>query len=158
MKFDGLPDLLEESIQLELNVAELYRIFSMALPEDNDFWWQLYLEEKSHAILIRAARDSLEKRGEFPDRLVTSSIEDLQQSNTKITGLIKHCRTTQPTREAACRIAIELENESGELHFTRFMEKSAENSLETVFQQLNRGDKEHEERIREHCLSIGFSV
>lgn len=158
MEFNGLPELLKESIQLELNVAELYRIFSMALPEDNGFWWQLYQEEKSHAILIRAARDSQKKRGKFPDKLVASSIEDLQQSNAKVTVLIKQFRTTPPTRKEACRIAIELENESGELHFTRFMEKSAENSLETVFQQLNRGDIEHEKRIRAHGLSIGLSV
>ena len=32
--------------------------------------------------------------------------------------------------------------------------KKAENAVETVFQQLNRGDKEHEVRIRTHFNSI----
>ncbi|MDF7801663.1 hypothetical protein P4C99_19450 [Pontiellaceae bacterium B1224] len=153
METERIEEVIEESIRLELNVASLYQIFS-TLPEDHDFWWQLYMEEKSHATLIRAARDSFLKRGWFPAALVADSIEDLRSSNEKIEGLIKQCKTTPPDRHEACRIAVELENEAGELHFTQFMDKEAEDALETVFQQLNRDDKEHEQRIRAHCLSI----
>lgn len=148
---------MEESIRLELNIAALYRIFS-TLPEDHDFWWQLHLEEKSHASLMRSARDSFLKRGKFPASLVAGSIDDLHQSNRKVEGLIKRYTATPPDRTEAGRIAIELENEAGELHFTQFMNKDAENALETVFQQLNRNDKEHEERIRAHCQSIGVRL
>jgi hypothetical protein len=158
METNRLSELIEESIALELNVAELYKVFSEALQEDNEFWWQLYLEEKSHATLIRAARDSFVKRGKFPYDLVTDSIDDLKVSNAKVVELIAHYKVNPPDRHEACKIAVELENAAGEIHYTRFMEKSADNSVETVFQQLNRGDKEHEERIREHCKTNGITV
>ena len=154
METNHLTELIEESIQLELNVAALYRVFAKNHPEDNEFWWQLHLEEKSHATLIRAARDSFIKRGKFPCDLVTDSIKDLKESNTKIIGLTEQCQAQPPGREEACRIAGKLERESGEIHYTQFMEKEAVNVVETVFQQLNRGDKEHAERILTYLQSI----
>lgn len=157
MNPNELSELINESIRLELNVAELYRIFS-ALEADHDFWWQLSLEEKSHATLIRSARDSFEKRGKFPASLVAGSIDELRASNTKLKRLIERYSTVPPDRHEACRIAVELENEAGELHFTQFMNKEAANAMETVFQQLNRNDKEHEERIRAHCKAIGVRL
>ena len=154
MENNRLEELIDESIALELNAAELYKVFSEAIPEDNGFWWQLHLEEKSHAALIRAAKDSFLKRGKFPQGLIAGSIEDLKASNTKISGLIAKFGKEKPTRRQACEVAIELENESGESHYMHFMEKDAETAVETVFQQLNRGDKNHEHRIREHLKTF----
>lgn len=157
MKPNHLSELIEESIRLEQNIAALYRIFS-AIPEDHDFWWQLSLEEKSHATLIRSARDSFVKRGKFPVNLLADSIDELLASNLKVEGYIQRFTPNPPDRHEACRIAIELENESGEIHFTQFMEKKADSVLEKVFQQLNRDDKAHEKRIRTHCKSIGAGL
>ena len=154
METNHLTELIEESILLELNISALYKFFASSCPEDNEFWWQLHLEEKSHATLIRAARDSFIKRGKFPFDLVANSIEDLKKSNSKTLELIEKLQSNPPNRAEACRIAMELERESGEMHYTQFMEKNAENAVETVFQQLNRGDKEHEVRIRTHFNSI----
>lgn len=154
METNHLAELIEESIQLELNVSELYKLFATSCPEDNEFWWQLHLEEKSHATLIRAARDSFIKRGKFPFNLVTDSITELQESNAKTLKLIEQFQRNPPDRSEACRVAIQLEQESGELHYTEFMGKTAETVVETVFQQLNRGDKEHEDRIRAHLKSL----
>ncbi|MDF7809474.1 hypothetical protein P4E94_18675 [Pontiellaceae bacterium B12219] len=154
MENELLPELIAESIRLELNAAELYRLFSRAYTEHSDFWWQLHLEEKSHASLIRVAGDSFTKRGQFPHAMIPGSLKGLQHSNQKIKHLIDRVKTNPPPQHEACHLAIELENESGELHFTQFMEKETDSSLETVFRQLNRGDKAHEERIRAHRKSI----
>ena len=54
--YESLPQLLEESIKLELNVSKLYGIFSSAFPEDADFWKKLSLEEENHAVLIKLVR------------------------------------------------------------------------------------------------------
>ena len=158
METTKLNELIEESIRLELNAAELYKIFSETLPEDNEFWWQLHLEEKSHATLIRAARDSFVKRDKFPHELIASSIEELKSSNSKVEDMIVQFRKDPPDRNAACKAALKLENESGELHYTRFMEREANSGIETVFQHLNRGDKEHEKRIRAYCQSTGLEA
>ncbi|MDZ8119675.1 ferritin family protein [Pontiella agarivorans] len=154
MNNEELNELIEESIALELNAAALYKIFSQAVPADADFWWQLHLEERSHATLIRAARDSFFKNGQFPRDLVAESIEELKASNQKLRENITHFISTPPTRESAALAALALEIEIGEQHYTRFMQKEAENSIETVFQKLNRDDVEHERRIRERFENI----
>ena len=154
MEKNRLDELIEESIALEHNVAALYQTFSETLPEDSDFWWQLHLEEKSHASLIRAAKESFAKRGKFPYDMVADSIEDLKNSNVKIKGLTGHFQANPPTRSGACEIAITLENNAGEIHYTQFMERDAGNPVEAVFQQLNRGDKDHEQRIREYLEAL----
>ncbi len=154
MKNNQLDELISESIALEQHAASLYKIFSESLPDDHDFWWQLHLEEKSHANLIRSARDSFVKRGKFPFDILANSIEELKQANTKTSGLVGHFKANPPTRREACEVAIELEYEAGETHFTQFMERDATTPVETVFQQLNRDDKDHKKRIRKHLESL----
>ena len=44
---------IDESIQLELNVAELYKIFNQEFQEDAYFWRALSEEEENHANLIK---------------------------------------------------------------------------------------------------------
>ncbi|VGO12210.1 hypothetical protein PDESU_00761 [Pontiella desulfatans] len=156
MEKNRLDELIEKSIALELNAAGLYKLFSEALPDDADFWWKLHLEEKSHASLIRAAKESFLKRGKFPYDIVADSIDELKKSNAKTLETIEKYKAVKPTRQEACKVAIALENESGECHYMKFMEKDAETVVETVFQQLNRGDKDHERRIREHLDSLAI--
>ena len=154
MTKNQLSELIEESIQLELNMAELYKLFSGTYPEGNDFWRQLYLEEKSHAALIRTGHDSFMKHGDFPRDMISSSIEGLKTSNAKTEKLLADCKATPPDHHEACRLAIERESDVGEAHYAVFMNKDAANSLEAVFQQLNRADIDHEKRIQAHGLSL----
>ncbi|MBT8042521.1 MAG: hypothetical protein KJN67_05260 [Pontiella sp.] len=149
-----IENLIEESIALEKNVAALYKIFSESVPEDADFWWQLHLEEKSHATLIRAAKDSFVRRGKFPFDLIANSVEELKSSNQRIAAMVGKFLANPPSRLEALEVAIALENEAGESHYNQFMDKEAKNPVEGVFQQLNRDDKEHETRIRERLASV----
>jgi hypothetical protein len=48
--------IADESINIEFNISELYLIFHRAFSEHEDFWWQLALEEKNHAGLIKTAK------------------------------------------------------------------------------------------------------
>lgn len=45
---------------------------------------------------------------------------------------------------------LETERVAGEIHFQEFMEKQPTSRLDRLFQQLNRGDKDHEIRIRSY--------
>jgi rubrerythrin len=143
-------EIIEESIQLELNVAELYRIFQEGFPEDAGFWQELHREEKSHASLLRTARDSFIKRGNFPSNLVADSLETLKASNAVVERLARKYAQALPSRREACETAIQVEESAGESHYLDFMEKAPGNSLDTVFQLLNRDDKNHAMRIREY--------
>ena len=49
-----LKELANEAIQLELNVAKLYMTFQTIFPQDDEFWWDLVIEEQNHASLLRS--------------------------------------------------------------------------------------------------------
>jgi len=153
-----ITNLLELSIELELGVGALYELFAELYQEDRAFWSQLHVEEKSHATLLRAALDSFTKRGILPDNLLTTSLGDLQNTSKKVATLIDQCKATPPSRREAFHLAINLENESGEQHYNHFMAKKPESMLEEVFQQLNRQDKDHKERIETYFDSLGGPV
>jgi hypothetical protein len=154
MQTTHLVRLIDESIRLELNAAALYRMFSESIKADSRFWWQLHLEEKSHASLLRAGKESFVKRGKFPSAITADSIEKLEQANKDVETLISKYNDSPPARNEACQIALRLENGTGEIHFMQFMEKDAESPVEMVFQQLNRSDKNHVQRIEQHLASL----
>ena len=154
METDAPENLFDESITLELNVSNIYGFFAESLPLDRSFWLQLQREEKSHAQLIRTARDSYLNRGIFPCSLITASTSELQLANQHTLSLVEQFQKQAPDRFKACLIAIELEKSAGEIHFAKFVEKEATNAIDTVFQQLNRDDKYHIERISEYYESI----
>jgi hypothetical protein len=58
MKYD-LESFIEEAIQLELNAAEIYAVFSETIAEDTDFWTCLSWEKRNHALLFKTAKDVL---------------------------------------------------------------------------------------------------
>lgn len=153
----AVTSLVEESIRLELTVSELYTIFHGLFPEDAQFWWQLVMEEKNHAALIRAAKDYFEPVGKFPQDLVHDSLQNLKNVNSNLLSLIGTIKDHAPTREEAFNIAFALENSAGELHFQQFMEKESGETTESVFQRLNKDDKDHARRIRSYMEQHGIS-
>jgi len=60
----SLYQLLEASIQLELNLAKLYTLFNDLFEEDEEFWWQLAMEERGHAALLQQEKKI--RRSFFP--------------------------------------------------------------------------------------------
>lgn len=157
MNRENLKRLIDESIQLELTMATLYELFHTAHPEDGEFWGQLYVEERSHANLLRTAKDSVIHKKEFPKTMVSESIKDVIQANKRIKHQLTLCKTNVPSRIEAFKIAIALENEVGESHFEQFMNHKAQNAVESVFQQINREDKNHEQRLRTYLKSLNES-
>ncbi len=142
--------LLDESIELELNVADLYMIFHRTFAEDAEFWWQLTLEEKNHGALLRSGKDCFAPIGKFPVDLLSATLQELKKANTDLVTLIKQYRASPPSREAAFNVALKIERSAGEIHFQEFMEKETESNLAELFQQLNRDDKDHETRLRSY--------
>jgi hypothetical protein len=142
--------LLDESIELELNVADLYMIFHNTFAEDADFWWQLALEEKNHGALLRSGKEYFAPIGRFPVDLLSATLQELKEANTNLVTLVKQYRASPPSRETAFNVALKIEQSAGEIHFQEFMEKETESNLAGLFQQLNRDDKDHETRLRSY--------
>ncbi len=146
--------LLESCIELELRAAALYECFAACCPQDCTFWAQLRLEERNHAALCRAALDSFSRRGILPGGILPASAAQLRRAGERLDAVLSRCRVDPPTRHAACRIAVKLENDMGEQHFNAFMNQQPESGIERVLQQLNRGDKDHAERIELHLQQL----
>ena len=152
----SLPQLLEESIKLELNVSELYKIFSSAFPEDADFWKKLSLEEENHAVLIKLVKVELLSSDEFPSEILSSSLENLIEANNRLFSLLKEYKDNPPSREKAFNVALSIEESAGEIHYQNATKMTSDLEYIKTFQRLNKDDKDHSERIRKYMSNKGI--
>jgi hypothetical protein len=150
--------IIDESIKLELHVADLYYLFHDLFLEDAAFWWGLALEEKGHAALIRSGKENFEPFGKFPHDLLGPVLKELIDTNNILDSLIKKYEETSLSREEAFNIAFEIENSAGELHFQKFMKKTVGSNIDKIFRQLNKDDLDHAKRISSYMSSHGLQL
>ena len=74
----------EESIKLELRVADLYLLFHKLFPQDAKFWWKLVLEEKNHASLVISGKYFFEPQGKFPHGILEPDLQKQKDANSKL--------------------------------------------------------------------------
>lgn len=153
-----LTQLSEEAIQLELNVSELYFLFFELFAEDAEFWWQLSLEEKNHAALIRSGIDFFMQADLFPAELLTASLSSLRKATDKLISLRQQYQAIPPSREEAFNMALMTERSAGEIHFQQIMTKSPASRMVKLFQTLNEDDKNHAERIETYMKGNGIPI
>lgn len=147
---------LDESIRLELNLARLYATFNDLFAEDEEFWWDLSVEEQGHASLFRQEKEQPQQKEFFPDNLLANDLQALLATNEKIEAIITSCATTPPKRSEAFQIAYDLEMAAGESHFQHFLESPTNSYAAGLFKQLNQQDRDHAERIRDYAGSNGI--
>ena len=155
---NDVTSLIEESINLELNVSDLYLIFHELFPDDAEFWLNLALEEKNHAAIFRSGKEVLNQLKMFPHNLLHHNLQDLKDTNSTLLSLIKSFKNTPPSREEAFNIGLKVEISAGELHFQDFMDEEANSGIVQFFQELNKNDKDHAMRIRSYMDNHGISV
>ncbi|HCD36107.1 rubrerythrin family protein [Chlorobium phaeovibrioides] len=150
----SLDQLLDASIQLELNLAKLYTLFNDLFEEDEEFWWQLSMEERGHAALLQ--QEKKDPSVVFPENLLAKDLLALNESNGRITALVTQFRQNPPTRREAFDIALELELSAGESHYQEFLDSPSESATANIFKQLNQEDRDHAERIRSYMTESGI--
>ena len=141
---------LDESIQLELNLAKLYTIFNDCLADDEDFWWDLAMEEQGHATLLQQEKKQPQQKEFFPENLLATDLQSLIDTNTKFSALSDTCSSKPPTRTEACNIAFDLEMAAGESHFQQFLDSPTNSFSANIFKQLNQEDRDHAARILQY--------
>jgi hypothetical protein len=141
---------LDESIKLELNLAKLYTIFHDSFFEDEDFWWELAMEEQGHASLLQQEKKQPQPLEFFPENLLSTDLQSLIDTNAKIAALIIKYSDTPPSKTDALQIALDLELAAGESHFQQFLDSPTNSLSSTIFKQLNQEDCDHAERIRSY--------
>ena len=154
-----MVQIIELATELENVVADLYMLFHEIFPEDADFWLKLFTEEKEHASLLQWSRKLLESTGEFPEEVVPLDTAPLIEAINKVKTCIAEFSAAKPSREAALRVAIEIEESAGEVHYQSAMGKKADSTYMETMQRLNLDDKDHAERIRAYMkekLQVSF--
>jgi ferritin len=155
MMNETLARFLDESIRLELNMSDFYRLLSVVYPQDAAFWSTLSSEEVHHAALIKSVNDNFLSERIVPFGTVGQYSELLSQSNRFIEQKIQSIRTNPPPREDIFRLMVELETSAGEIHYQRMMGGKSASVVEELFQKLNGEDNFHARRImayaRENC-------
>ncbi|NTU52971.1 MAG: rubrerythrin family protein [Chlorobiaceae bacterium] len=145
-----IATLLDESIQLELNLARLYTLFNDHFPEDEEFWWQLCMEERSHAALLQQEKKQPQPLQFFPENLLSKDLDALKRSNEMIVEQAR-CFSESPfSRAEALNLALRIEMSAGEAHFQEFMDSETGSLTADLFKQLASEDQNHAHRIRQY--------
>ena len=154
-----LSRILDESIQLELNVADLYLSFCHAFAEDKDFWSHLAEEEGNHAALLRSGKLESLDEGHFPAKILTKNLDALIKVKKEIKELLKEHKQKPPSsRASAFEIAIKVEESTGEIDFSCFMEQQADSPALKLLRRVDRDDRDHARRIRNYMREKGIGI
>ena len=150
----ALEQFIDEAIQLELNVADIYSIFSKAIPEDANFWATLAWEEKNHAAVLKTGKDVLIPADQFPGNILPDVIQVLIDTNRWLNSLKKQFMECKPDRKKAFSTAIMIESSAGEQHFQSVMNSSSDSSVIKILQELCEDDIHHLKKIQEYMRSL----
>ena len=156
MTEDDLTQLAEEAIRVEQHISDLYMIFFETFPDDAEFWWKLVLEEKNHAALIRSGLEYFLPADRFPVEMLPPMLDGLRETNRRLAGIVEGFRKKPPSREEAFNTALRVEKSAGEVHFQRAMAKEADSDIMRIFQQLNKDDMDHTDRIQSYMQQKGI--
>jgi rubrerythrin len=136
-------EILEEAIQLELNMSNLYLFYRESF-EDKAFWKQMAKEEREHAALLELAKDFFDK---FPKEIIYNNLNELKGVNKDIKDTIDKYKKELPARGEAYEYAFGVENSAYELHYHKLLTDKSNSEEIKTFQKLNAADKDHAERI-----------
>ena len=151
-------EILNESINQELLVSEIYSLFEKTFREDSEFWYKLSQEELSHSITLQAERDSFSEEGLLPAELVQVDLEKLQKQNSLLSGFYEGLKKSAPSREQAFSIACALERTMLETIYASCLAKHPETRALKIFQSISSDEKEHIERILQYASNTGIKI
>lgn len=141
-------DYLNELINIELNAAEMYRMFSQIYEQDREFWWKLSIEEMNHASLLKSAHHYI-NLNIFPDELIIKNTDEITNINNHLEDIRIEFKKN-PSRIKAFEIAIEIEDSASESHYDKIMTEQTDDKVLNVFKKLNRDDVDHLNRIKKY--------
>ena len=103
---DNSLRIADESIELELNLAKLYTNFSHIFQKDSNFWWNLSLEEKNHAAMLKSVREYFMPADVYPPEILSSKLQPLVETNQMLEKLLKDHKDAPPSRESAFNLYL----------------------------------------------------
>ena len=150
-----LETLLDEAIRHEHNVSLLYFEFFQAFPEDADLWWTLSVEENGHAGLLEAGRKLF--GSEYGEEILPTRVEYLTEANHMLEKLLEQMKDQPLSREAACRMALEIELTTDGMIFESALQPASDGDGSAISERIRRDDLRHAAMIRAYMKEHGIS-
>jgi hypothetical protein len=152
----AVSTIIEQAIEFERGLAELYLAFHHLHPQDSDFWWELSLAELSHASLLESGRQLFDS--DLEEETIRTDFELLVRTNKELESLLDSIGTEPPSREKAHRIALELEASENEKTLCRIFQLDGEEPAGQMMNQLLDEDRQHSVLIRNHAKKLGLDL
>ena len=149
---------LKESISLELNIGDLYQLFSVKYKQDYNFWWKLSIEEMNHAALIESINDNFLSESIMPSNSIEKKVQELSEMNRIIMEQIGQFRSGPMSRADAFLLASEIEHSIGESHFELFMTSQPNSTVMKIMQKLNGDDVNHGKRLAKYMTDNNIEL
>ena len=154
MNGNTIEELLNEAINLELNIQDLYLFYSKTYSRDHTFWWKLQLEEGNHASLLKAIRKrSQETLIKDASSILSEDYEELKKANDLIKTTLTKWKSTPASQSEAYQFALKIEQSAQELHLQNTIEQESELEIIKLFKKLTGADRDHAKRISELLAS-----
>jgi len=106
--------LIEAMIQTKLNIAEIYSIFSRAVPEDYIFWSELSMEKTNHATILKSGKDIFMPTAGFQLKKFSDDIQTLTDTKNWLFSLIAKYSIEPPNRATTFETALLIEKSTSE--------------------------------------------
>lgn len=152
---DPLDALLDEAIRHEHTVSLLYFEFFQAFPDDADFWWTLSVEENGHAGLLEAGRKLF--GSEYGEEILPARVEYLTEANLTLENLLAQMKQQPLSREAAFRIALEIETTTDGMIYDNALQTTRDDSGPAIAERIRHDDERHAAKIRAYMKDQGIS-
>ena len=164
MNVNTIKELLNEAINLELNIQDLYVFYSKTYSRDHTFWWKLQLEEGNHASLLKAMRERLQETliqdassilSDIQDAssILSEDYEELKKANDLIKTTLTKWKSKPASQSEAYQFALKIEQSAQELHLQNTIEQVSELEIIELFKKLTGADRDHAKRISELLAS-----
>lgn len=140
-------EIFEELIKLELNVADLYLLFSNNLENYKGFWYKLAIEEFNHASILKTALEFYESDLNVLEYFINDKISNNIKNTNKNFDKYKLDFLNNKTIENAKNIALIIESSDSEINYNKIMINNQNNEILNVLKKLNKDDHDHYERI-----------
>jgi hypothetical protein len=148
--------IIDEAVRFERNLSSLYLQFLEAFPEDEDFWWELSIDEQRHASSLETGQKLF--HDEFAREVVIADLDGLRQSNEDLESTIQRLGKEPLDRAEAFQIALRFECDENEATLFELLEIGPSDPASTLVDSLHREDLVHQQKIRDYAASAGITI
>ena len=140
----------------EVAMADLYRLYGDALPDEKVFWSDLSRQEKMHAAILGQLHDSLGRKAMvFREQAcgegeINNSLEFIERSTNQ-------CMGSQITMEDALKVSRFLELGMIEQRFFQVFDQD-DDEWRSKFEALRRHTTEHLKCITDKATTLGLAM